>query len=258
MVWGQPEVDPGCLALAIEKELSNGNSELDCRTKILIRDSTKALEQHLGSERFGMWLERSQIGDIILQLQKEELGDVGFPSLRSRLMEKTDPEIVKTYLRELGSRISKSATLEIGGSIALILAGYLSRSTEDVDIIDEVPQTIREQIDLLSELESRYGLVLTHFQSHYLPSGWNERLHDLGSFGSISVRAVDVYDAFVGKLFSSRTKDLDDLRAISARIDKAILVDRFSTTAKTLRSDSHLQEAATKNWYILFGEELPS
>ena len=173
-------------------------------------------------------------------------------------MDSTKPEAVKEFLRELGSGISNPVTLEIGGSIALILAGYLSRSTEDIDVVNEVPPPLRREQQLLEKLQRRYRLVLTHFQSHYLPSGWENRLQFQGSFGLLKVYAVDVYDTFLGKLFSAREKDLDDLRAIKPHLDKGQLSRKLLDTTSSFLKDPLLRRSAEKNWYILFGDDLPS
>ena len=42
------------------------------------------------------------------------------------------------YLRELGTRLQQSTKLVVGGSSALILQDLLSRSTEEIDVVDEV------------------------------------------------------------------------------------------------------------------------
>ena len=255
LVWGKPEVDPGALSQAIEEELNT--QAPDFRTRLLIRDSTQALEQYWSAERLQHWLKKSPVRAKIEAIRHENLGEPGFPLLKDQLMDRTEPETVKKFLRDLGSRIDKAITLEIGGSIALILMGYLSRATTDIDIVNEVPGEIRNQKKMLSEIEKRYGLILTHFQSHYLPSGWQERLHDLGSFGSLQVYTLDVYDLFLGKLFSRRDKDLDDLRIIQPRIDKEHLTKQLLNTTTTLSKEPSLREAAQRNWYVLFGENLP-
>ena len=101
----------------------------------------------------------------------------------------------------------------------MILNGYLQRATEDIDIVDELPANLRTQYQFLQELEAQYGLQLTHFQSHYLPAGWEQRLQLVGTFGMLEVLAVDGYDAFIAKLFSDRRKDKEDLRAILPHLD---------------------------------------
>lgn len=172
-------------------------------------------------------------------------------------MDSTRPETVREFLRELGTRADRPSKLEIGESIALILGGYLSRATADIDIVDEVPVELRNQRELLDELARRYNLVLTHFQSHYLPEGWRDRLQDGGSFGAIHVLLVDVYDIFLGKLFSRRHKDLDDLRALKSILQQDELSNRLRTTCSDFLKDEELRKVAEQNWYILFGNTLP-
>jgi hypothetical protein len=256
LVWGKPEVDPAALSMAIEHELKAEG--LDFRTRLLIRDSTDALERYWGPQRLQEWLSRSPVRDKIEAIKHEDLGNPGFLFLKDQLMDKTEPEAVRQFLRELGTRIEESVTLEVGGSIALILTGYLSRATTDLDIVDEVPEAIRKHRVVLEQLQKRYSLMLTHFQSHYLPSGWKTRLHDLGSFGTLQVYTVDVYDVFLGKLFSNRAKDLDDLRAMTSRLDKDQLTKQLQATTAALMQDAGRKETAERNWYILFGERLPS
>lgn len=255
LVWEKPEVDPALLSQAIERELDSDS--LDFRTRLLIRDSTEALERYWGPIRLQEWLNSSPVGAKIEAIRCEDLGEPGFPLLKEQLMDRTDPETVREFLRELGSCINEPVTLEVGGSIALILTGYLSRATTDIDVVDEIPPTIRLQHKLLEELKKRYHLMLTHFRSHYLPSGWKSRLQFLGEFGSLKVAVVDVYDIFLGKLFSNKTKDLDDLRVSKPRMDKDHLTKQFLSTTDASLKESSLRQAAERNWYILFGDSLP-
>jgi hypothetical protein len=146
----------------------------------------------------------------------------------------------------------------VGDSIALILSGNLSRHTEDIDVVDELPSDVRSQHELLNELADTYALRLTHFQSHYLPSGWRDRLHSLGRFGRLDVYLVDVYDVYVGKLFSARRKDRDDLRALSAKLDKRAAEALLRQSATALLAEPKLAAEAGENWYIHYGEPLPT
>jgi hypothetical protein len=173
-------------------------------------------------------------------------------------MEKTEPETVHDLLRELGSKIRQRLRLAIGGSIALILPGYLSRATADIDVVNELPTEIRKQHALLDDLRKRYGLLLTHFQSHYLPVGWDQRLHYLDTYGDLQVYLVDVYDVFLSKLFSVRSKDLDDMRMVRPHLDKEKLTQRLQDTTRPMLAAEGLRKQAEQNWYILFGEALPA
>jgi hypothetical protein len=253
---GWPEIDPVDLAAAVEEQA--GQEGLDYRTRLLIRDSVDALRHHWGVRRVADWLAGSPVGEKIEAITRETFDEPGFSSLRERLMEKTDPETVKQYLRAVGVTLHRPTPVAIGGAIALILAGYLSRRTEDVDVVDEVPAEIRSQHQLLAQLKKSYGLELGHFQQHYLPSRWSERLHSLGSFGQLRVSLVDVYDVFLSKLTSNRAKDQDDLRAVLPLLDKETLVGRLRDTMGSALASAELRQRAERNWYVLFGESLPS
>jgi hypothetical protein len=253
---GQPQIDPDRLAAAVEREASLDG--LDFRTRLLIRDSVDALARRWGPERLAAWLERTPAQDCIRRIIGEEFGPAGFPSLGRRLMEQTQPDTVLQFLRELGSQTRRPTRVHIGGSAALILVGKLSRHTEDIDFVDEVPAELRERHDLLDALTRRYGLRLAHFQSHYLPTGWENRVQSLGRFGNLDVYVVDAYDIFLGKLFSSREKDRDDLRILGRELERDALTARLLRNGFRLRAESKLEEAASRNWYILYGQPLPS
>jgi hypothetical protein len=255
LVWGKPEVDPMALARAIEQTFTQ--AEFDFRTRVLIRDGTNALEGYWGKDRLDEWLTNSPVGSKIRSVQREDLGGVGFPSLKERIMERTEPEIVKEFLREVGAALDRPVSLTIGGAIALILSGYLSRSTENIDVVDEVPAEIRARSELLDQLARRYGLRLTHFQSRYLPAGWEKRVHSAGSFGKLQAFLIDVHDIFLGKLFSKRAKDLDDLRMLKPALNQSVLIQRLETTTSALMKEPCLRQNVEKNWYILYGQSPP-
>jgi hypothetical protein len=232
MVLGGTAIDAAELAQAIESQVLHENP-LEFRSRLLIRDS------------------------LDVQIRRSELGPPGFSLLEHRVMETTKADAVLEFLRELGLHCAQPAKIEIGGAIALILAGMLSRRTEDIDIVDGVPASIRSQHEILQNLARRYGLHLTHFQSHFLPDKWADRLKSLGAFGKIQASLIDPIDIFVGKLFSPREKDRDDLRALSRVLDKKEIADRLAQNGKTLRAEYKLAHNASVNWYILYGENLP-
>jgi hypothetical protein len=255
LVWGKPYVDAAALADAIEREATR--PDLDFRTRLLIRDGTEALASHWGRQRVQRWLGASPVGQQIEVIRQEKFGEVGFPSLKERLVDAITPATVQAYLRELAGHLHRPIRLVVGGSVALILAGYLSRSTEDIDVVDEVPAVLREQHALLDELRKAYGLQLTHFQSHFLPSGWEERLHSLAPVGQLQVALVDVYDLLLGKLFSARRKDRDDLRMLLPALDSETLLRRLRDTCGAFLADAALRQHAEQNWFVLTGQELP-
>jgi hypothetical protein len=253
-----PEVDPGRLARAVEGALS-GAEPLDYRTRLLIRDSVAALEGYWGAKRFGAWV--SSVPDQGKLREARQTGEdpeeVGFPSLARRLMDEVTPEQLREFLRELAGHVTRPTKLVIGGSASLILGGFLLRHTDDLDVVDEVPAELRAQHGVLEDLVGRYGLQLAHFQSHYLNEGWEKRIHSAGVFGGLHVFLVDPYDVFVGKLFSVREKDRDDLRMLKRGLDRETIVGRLLETGGKLRTDLRLAKAAADNWFVVFGEKLP-
>jgi hypothetical protein len=253
LVRGRPQIDPHDLVAAIEAEAHKSH---DFRTRLLIRDSIRALEKRWGRE--GVMSQLSPVAaSAVEDILKQNLGEPGFPTIEKRIMQRTDGETLLQFLRELGDRISQQTRLEIGGSGALILQGLLRRYTDDLDAVDEIPAAIRGEHNLLNALSARYGLRLAHFQSHYLPQGWNERLRSLGRFGYLDVYLVDEYDILLGKLFSNREKDLDDLRVLFPAMDRATAIARLGSTCASFLAETPLRGNAERNWYILFGEKLP-
>jgi hypothetical protein len=260
-LWGiyntRQHLDPADLTKAIENQARSG--DLDYRTRLLIHDSLDALKDYWGEERLSAWLARSRVRKRLEDIQHEVFNDdTGFPSLRGRVMDVTRPETIKAFLRELGMHIRRPLKVSVGGSIACILTGYLSRKTEDIDVVNEVPAELRCQHELLRELHERYDLKLGHFQSHYLPSGWEQRVHSQAPFGDLQVFLVDVYDVFLSKLTSIREKDKDDLVRLAPQLDKGILTEKLKRTMQSTFASEELKKRAESNWYILFGEALPS
>jgi len=250
-------VDAEELRAAVEDQVVR--RDLDYRSRLLIRDSVKALQHYWGNERVESWLKGSPIGDEIVSICRGPWDDDrGFPFLMEQVMEPTRPETIQEFLQGVSTLVHRPTRIAVGGSIALILPGYLTRETQDLDVVDEVPQEIRSQHQKLAELEQRYRLQIAHFQQHYLPMRWQDRLHYLATFGDLTVYLVDAYDVFLSKLFSIRTKDGDDLRALKPHLDKATLARLLLDTCGSMLVAESLRERAVKNWYILYGEPLPT
>lgn len=252
----QPRIDPADLAGAIERETLR--TPLDFRTRLLIRDSLDALGRFWGRQKLQQWLSVSPQRQALETICTEALGPPGFSLLIHGIMETTRSETVLQFLRELGQAVKTPTSIVVGGAAALILRDLLARKTEDIDLVDELPVQIRSEHDLIDKLARRYRLRLTHFPSHYLPAGWESRLHPLGNFGQLKVQLIDSYDIFLSKLFSNREKDRDDLRTLAKRLKKTLLTRRLAETTAVLRNEPSLCAHAQKNWYILFGEPLPA
>ncbi|HSU69407.1 MAG TPA: DUF6036 family nucleotidyltransferase [Tepidisphaeraceae bacterium] len=258
LALGGGPVDAEAWARALDEEAGAGTDRLDFRSRLLIRDGLDALAAYWGRKKFDGWLADAPAGLTLGQIWREDLGPTRFPSLKTRLMQPIRGQVVRQFLREIGVQIDVPVRIVIGGAVALILAGELERATEDIDLVDEVPEPIRVQRLLLDRMAARFGLHLAHFQSHYLPTGWESRIHSMGPFGALDVFVIDPVDVLLGKLFSSREKDRDDLRALLPRTDRELLSRRLRQTCGALMAQAELAKAAAENWYIVLGEPLPA
>lgn len=252
------DVDAVKLACALES--AAGEIPLDYRTRLLVRDGSRALEAHWGRSQFAAWLERSPRRRELVEIRRsaESADDFAFPYLAGSIVDAIKRETVMQLLREISTEVTKPTRLIIGGSIALLLAGHLARHTHDIDVVDEVPAELRRRHGLLERLAARFKLRVTHFQSHYLPQQWESRIWSVEVLDNLSVYAVDPYDVILGKLFSNREKDRDDLRAVVPQLDRETLLRRLRETTAGFRADPKLLASAEKNWFILFGEPLPA
>lgn len=255
LVRTRPQIDPHDLADAVAQQASE--EPLDYRTRLLIRDSVEALRGYWGQDRVERWLGSLPDGDQLVAICQQAFEEVGFPSIRKRLMDKTEPATIRQYFQQLGFALRHPVTITVAGGCALILPGHLSRFTEDIDVVGDVPEEIRTKHQLLDDLEKLHGLHLGHVQSHYFPQGWEERAQSFGVYNHLQVRLVEVVDVFLSKLFSARIKDMADLKVLLPQIEKETLVSRFLGTCKAFLSAPRLKEIAEQNWKILFGEELP-
>ena len=224
----------------------------DYRTELLIHEALNYLQERVGPATLRPQLREHEIARLD---HFERECDRGFQSVRSRLMEPTTPDTILQMLRALGERIRQPASISIGGSCSLLLTNMLVRSTDDVAIVDELPEVIRTDHALVDELVKKFGLRPTHFASHHLPNNWAFRARSLGRFGKLDARIVDPIDVIAGKFFSKRTKDFKDIQVCLPNIDMDVLRNRLQHNTTDLRKEERLLEAARHNWYVLTGEE---
>jgi hypothetical protein len=248
-------IDAQCLLEALVQ--AGSSLDADTRSRMLRRDVMAALMDYWGAahlRRRLRWSGADELFDAAFA-QAPARQEGAFTTLRERLVNATNPDSLLQMLRELGTKITAPTSVTIGGSLTLMLDSLIARATDDADIVDEIPAPLRQEHALLDELTQRYGLKLTHFQSHYLPDGWRQRTRSLGRFGKIDAFVVDSLDVLAGKLFSKRTKDLDDIRAAWPLIDQSNFRDRLLHSTNSFRSDPDLVGAAQRNWYIITGEQ---
>lgn len=230
--------------------------DLDYRSRLLIRDSLDALARYFGRAYVKSRVARMPTASALAATWESKFdGETGFPSLKHRLMEPITHDDVLRYLRDLGGEVREPTQATIGGSIALIMRDLIVRATEDIDVVNDIPHSIRELHGALQRMQERHDLMLGHFASHYLPAGWEHRTTSLGIFGQLNVRLIDAVDVLIDKLFSLRARDFVDIRAAWNLIDIEDFRRRLARDTAGLRSKDYLAQASKRNWYVLTGEE---
>jgi hypothetical protein len=255
LVWGQPYIDCNTLAAAIVSDLQC-NPQPDYRTRLLVRDAVQAILWFWGAAKFQRWLAASPVRERLRAILKEQFPETGFPSIRRRLVNSIGENEVKQIFTLLGQSVHERIEVYVAGSVPTLIEGLTARSTEDIDIVDEVPVEIRRQRAVLRKIENDYGLRLGHVQSHFLPSGWRQRRRFLGDFGGLRVCLVDAYDIFVRKLSSKQQKHKDDLRALAAKLDKQTARRRLFHAGRAFLDDPRLRSQIEANWQFIYQEPL--
>ncbi|MEM8872881.1 MAG: DUF6036 family nucleotidyltransferase [Planctomycetota bacterium] len=227
----------------------------DYRERWLIHESLAAVERVLGKRYLAERIAHESHGAELKTIQAETFEEGGWPSLRTHVMAHDPNQMIRRMLDELGRGIRRPTQITVGGSSALLLSKLLVRSTEDVDVVDELPEAIRTEYDLLDRLADEYKIRMTHFASHYLPDCWANRVQSLGVFRKLSVRIVDPLDVLTGKFFTRRDKDFADIKACWDKIDQQRLRNRLATSTASYRENEELTSRATDRWAILTGEE---
>jgi uncharacterized nucleotidyltransferase DUF6036 len=255
LVWGQPYIDAERLVQAIEQDLLR-NPEPDFRTRLLVRDSLRAVRAFWGKQRLDHRIGESPARARITTIMKEKLGKAGFTAIRRRLVANNMSADLEQILDLLGRALQAKTEINIAGSVPTLVQSLTSRPTNDIDIVDEVPAEIRRQRSLLQNIKDRFGLTFGHVQSHYLPANWRARRHFFGDFGRLRAYLVDPYDIFVSKLSSKLERHIDDLRVLAKQLDKEKAKNRLMGDGKEFMDDPYLRPQIEQNWHFVFREVL--
>jgi hypothetical protein len=255
LVWGQPYIDSDTLAAAIESDLQR-HPQPDYRTRLLVRDAVEAIRSFWDPTKFKRWLAASPVRDRLRAILSESFDETGFPHIRRRLVASISSTQIMQIFTLLGQNVHERIEVYVAGSIPTLIEGLTARPTEDIDIVDEVPEVIRKQRALLRKIQSDYGLSLGHVQSHYLPVGWEKRRRFLGDFGGIRVYLVDAYDIFVSKLSSKQKKHQDDLRVLALKLDKDTAKGRLFHDGRAFLDDPRQRPQIEANWQFIYQDPL--
>lgn len=132
-------------------------------------------------------------------------------------------------LARLGARVPTTAEIVLAGGAALLLGGYITRGTNDGDVIAASPKLsalrtaiaeVAEELDL-AEAWLNDGVVAW---ADALPPDYRTRLHTVGTFGGLTVRRLDRRDLVVLKVLAQREQDREDLRQLAPTPDEIAFI----------------------------------
>jgi hypothetical protein len=252
LIWNRHWLEPEELWRRMSITAAAGG--LDHRTARLIRDCLDALEQKLGPHELARRIAASPASECLGSLRAQQSDDVGLPSIGRRIVEPLARPRIDRFFTYLGGRLRQPVQIIVGGSIALMLQDLFARQTENVDVVNDIPEPIRRDHQLLLDLRETQQLHLGQFASRYLPTGWELRTRTYRQFDRLTVRLVDAVDVLTGKLFSKRNKDLLDLQEAWPLLDQVVFRQRLAKETAGLRGLGDLGERATLNWKVVTGE----
>ncbi|MFC1543928.1 DUF6036 family nucleotidyltransferase [Gemmatimonadota bacterium] len=129
-----------------------------------------------------------------------------------------DDTTVIGALRRL-AQIGVKGRLILAGSAAAILSEWVSRTTEDVDVIAATPKLsqirkaiaqVAEELDLPEDWLNDAAVAWRD----YLPPGFLQRTERIGRFEDLEVLRISRQDFILLKLIAFRPQDLEDLREL--------------------------------------------
>ena len=127
-------------------------------------------------------------------------------------MKNVSEQNILEFLRRLGSRYPKQATLHLLGGSALILLGS-TRDTLDIDYVGNDIQKDDFQI-AIEKTANELGLDTEAVPIERfipLPEGNEQRSIRVGQFGNVDVYITDPYSIALSKLDRGHDADLEDL-----------------------------------------------
>lgn len=148
------------------------------------------------------------------------------PLLKYELLDILD-KLDRNLYRKNPANKDKLKAILVGGA-ALVLAGYLERSTRDIDFID-ASREIREYLSSKIKVEDRINMDVQAYLM-YFPEDYEDRLVKLDAGGrKIEYFAMSLEDIVISKIMSYRDKDIQDIHdpVVVSKIDWALL-DRLA------------------------------
>ena len=147
--------------------------------------------------------------------------------------QKMTPTELRRALLRLGRTLPEPASITLGGSAALLLAGELDRRTDDGDVVESSVDFARlldsvRKVEMIEQAPA--GWLNTSIQSytHVLPADFRTRLVRLPRMGRLDVSLLGRPDVVLMKAYAGRERDLQDLIAVAPSPEELAFVERHA------------------------------
>ena len=107
LTWARRHIDADAMADVLGRALDG--RPLDFRSRLLVRDALRGLQEFWGDERFTRWAGERGFSDAINRALSEDASSAGFHDLGERLMQPTTADAVQAYFRDLGGQLRQPA-----------------------------------------------------------------------------------------------------------------------------------------------------
>lgn len=165
-------------------------------------------------------------------------------------------------LKRLGDSVPPGTEIVLGGGAALILGGYLDRTTGDGDVVHAEPRLsdLRAAIELVADelaLGVRWLNDAVKAWADVLPPDFTTRIEAVATYGNLTVRRLGRLDLILMKFFAGRIEDLDDLEKLAPTVvEVAFVRSQLERIATRFPDKAHRMELYLDQGESLYGTSL--
>lgn len=134
------------------------------------------------------------------------------------------PSPWKEFLQALDAQLRETCVLNCFGGFAVTLAYGISRTTQDIDVLDVAPHRMAGELLNLagkgSPLAIKHQIYIDIVGIANPPYEYESRLRPLyeGAFEHLVIRVMDPYDVALTKLKRDSDKDFQDVLALAETV----------------------------------------
>jgi len=172
------------------------------------------------------------------------------------LQDKKPPEPWRSFLDDLDRLLPEPVELHCFGGFALIYAYGVARTTNDVDFISVVPNSLRQMLSDLggydSGLHKKYTVYLDPVTVATPPDAYESRLRPLfpGSWSLLRLYALEAHDLALAKLERNFDRDREDVQrlATAGHLNPEVLSSRYTEELRPYLSRETWHDQTLQMW----------